>query len=297
MTPLLRRTLALGCAFALLAAPARLLAQLPPDPDLMAGVRQVREGDFEGAVNTLDGVTRRLSDVRERSRDFAQACLYLGVALVALEQKDAAKARFKEALARVPGLRPSPDEFSPKVLAVFEAAQREAQPAPAGGGSKTGLIVLGLGAAAGGIALAAKGGAEPTPPPGTATIANARFGTPVIVCPNGSLNVPIDFTILAEASNETASALRVTSASTTAVIVASTIPSEIDVASSRASSATPGTVAAGGHATLQVTSSLLCSNGDRDAPRFNEWEGRVTFSTSAGVFALVTPDRMRVNIP
>ena len=31
------------------------------DPELAAGLRQVREGDFEGAVVTLDAVARRLA--------------------------------------------------------------------------------------------------------------------------------------------------------------------------------------------------------------------------------------------
>ena len=37
-----------------------LLAQAP-DPELAAGVRQVSEGDFEGAVLTLDAAARRLA--------------------------------------------------------------------------------------------------------------------------------------------------------------------------------------------------------------------------------------------
>ena len=295
MTDSIRHTLALLCAVSLLGAPSRLLAQVSPDAELIVGVRQVREGDFEGAVTTLDGVVRRLTGIPGRSRDFGQACLYLGVALVALDQKDAAKERFKEALAQDPRLRPNPDEFSPKVLAILEEARREARPAATSGGSKGALAVLGVGAAAGAVALAAKGGSGE--PRGSASFANARFGTPVIVCPNGSLNVPIEFTILVEAMNGTASLLTITSVSTTAIIVASTIESEIGLASSYPTTTTPAAVGALAHATLQVGSTLLCSNDEGNLPRFNEWSGRVTLATSAGVFTLETPDRMRVNIP
>ena len=42
---------------------------------------------------------------------------------------------------------------------------------------------------------------------------------------------------------------------------------------------------------------LICNNGPGDPGRFNEWSGRVTFTTSAGVFTVETADRLRVNIP
>jgi hypothetical protein len=48
---------------------------------------------------------------------------------------------------------------------------------------------------------------------------------------------------------------------------------------------------------VRAETSLLCANGTGDSPRFNEWSGRLTLSTSAGVFTLVTADRLRVNIP
>jgi hypothetical protein len=103
------------------AAPARAAAT--QDPGLAVGIRQVDEGDFEGAVATLGPVADRLS--AKGGRDAAQACLYLGIAELALDQGDAARARFREALGHEPSLRLGPDRFSPKVIAAFEDALRE----------------------------------------------------------------------------------------------------------------------------------------------------------------------------
>jgi hypothetical protein len=59
----------------------------------------------------------------------------------------------------------------------------------------------------------------------------------------------------------------------------------------------PATIATGGRTTVRVDSTLLCDNGPGDSARFNEWSGRVTLTTSAGVFTVETADRLRVNIP
>jgi hypothetical protein len=49
--------------------------------------------------------------------------------------------------------------------------------------------------------------------------------------------------------------------------------------------------------TLRVQTMLLCNNGAGDAPRFNEWRGRLTVATAAGATAIETTDTLRVNIP
>jgi hypothetical protein len=41
----------------------------------------------------------------------------------------------------------------------------------------------------------------------------------------------------------------------------------------------------------------MCDNGAGDSPRFNEWSGHVTVTTSADVYTVDTVDRLRVNIP
>ncbi len=289
--PILRRLL-IACLVALVAAPSEGRAQAP-DPELVAGIRLVKEGDFETALLTLDGVARRLTGDPGRVRDLAQAHLYLGIAALALDQKEAAKGHFRRAAEADRTLRLSSDRFSPKVIGAFEEARREAAAVrKSGSGSKAGLVALGVGGAAAAIAVAAKGGASE---PGVARFANARFGTPVIECPNGSKSVPISFTILVDGTNTTGSPITVNSVSATVVIEASAIPSEIGLASSLPATAAPDTVAAS--TTLTVTSALLCDNAPGNAPRFNEWSGRVTLTTSAGVFPLTAADRLRVNVP
>src|SRR5258708_18921128 len=47
---------------ALVAAPPPSATALPPDSELLAAIRQVPEGDFDGAALTLDAVARRLGE-------------------------------------------------------------------------------------------------------------------------------------------------------------------------------------------------------------------------------------------
>jgi hypothetical protein len=268
-----------------------------PDAELLAGIRQVQEGDFEGAALTLDGVARRLGEDPGRTHDLAQANLYLGIAYVGLDQRPAAKDRFRQAIEADRDLRLSLDRFSPKVLTLFEEARREAEAhrqTPGKGGAKTGWLILGITGAAAATALVVKGTSSSS---GTAQFTRARFGTPVIVCPDGSHGQPISFTILVDANNGTSEQVTVNSVTSTIVIVSSDIPSEIGQASSFPSTVTPDTVGAQSQATLTIASTLLCFNDIGDAPRFNEWSGHATLTTSAGVFVLDAADRLRINIP
>jgi hypothetical protein len=148
------------------------------DPLLDAGVRQTRDGDFEGAVLTLDAVARDLAKATGRSKDLARAYLFLGVAYLGLGQEALARARFLQALQQEPGLRLSPEEFSPKVIRAFEASRRargeretlEKQARRKRG--KGGLILLGIGGAgAAGVALAVTRERPNTVPSATITIA------------------------------------------------------------------------------------------------------------------------------
>lgn len=169
-------------------APAPLRAAEAPEADLATGIRQVQEGDFETAVVTLQGVTRKLEGQTTRRQALAQAHLYLGIAHVALDQSAEAKTAFKAALTQNKELRLTPDRFSPKVIAAFEEARREVATTRPGTASKSGggkplLWVAVGGAAAGAVALAASGGGN-GPSDGTVRLTNARFATPVIECPN-----------------------------------------------------------------------------------------------------------------
>jgi len=273
----------------------------PSDAELVRGVRQVNEGDFEGALVTLEAVARRLAGQPDRARDHAQACLHLGIAYLALNRIDEAKARFRDALASEPRLLLSPQRFSPKVINAFEEvrksmpAQVQREPAKGKGATKA-LLFAGLGgAAAAGVAVAVGGGGETV---GPVAFTDARFETPVIWCPNGSDNVPIVFGVFVNATNQGSTAIGLDLVSTVAIIEESpAIPDEVGFSSNRPSLATPPSIPAEGRITLRVESSILCGNTDEDSGRFNEWSARVTFTTAAGVFNVTTVDRMRINIP
>jgi hypothetical protein len=168
-----------------------LLAQAS-DPELQKGIQQAREGLFDAAVITLDGVARRMAGQPGRAKELAQAYTYLAVAYLGLSQEQQAKAKFLEALKADNALDVTTREFPPKIVQFFEQARKEAQPqpkpapapsptaAPAGGsggkkgGSKLPFVLLGV-AGAGGIAVvAAKGGGGDDPGPGPTP-------TPVVV--------------------------------------------------------------------------------------------------------------------
>lgn len=157
------------------------------DADVLKGIALVEEGDYDGAILTLDNAARRLAVAKNQQQDLSQAYLYLGIAYVGKGHEAAAKAKFREALGQIRDITLSPDRFPPKVINTFEAAKEEvakAAPAPTeaakapqtaekkkGGSGKVLLIVGGL-AAAGGIAAAAGGGGggSSAPAPTTTTL-------------------------------------------------------------------------------------------------------------------------------
>jgi hypothetical protein len=287
------------CAEAALAAAAQ-------DPGLAAGIRQVDEGDFEGAVTTLGPVADRLAV--KGGHDAAQACLYLGVAQLALDQRDAAGARFREALGHEPSLRLGPDRFSPKVIAAFEDARREREVEARAAAPETRaetakdhtgreVLLAGAAVAVGGGILYAVGRGDTNPPGGgEVTFTGARFGTPVLDCPNGTTGTPLAVAIDLIAQNGTVGDVTLGVASAVLIIVASpSVPSEVGFASSAPAMVAPATLRPG-TTTLRVQTTLTCANGAGDASRFNEWRGRVTLAAGAAQ-TLETADTMRVNLP
>jgi hypothetical protein len=183
------RLLPLALAFSL-AMPPSLAAQ-SADPEIRKGVKLVDDGEYDAAIVTLEAAVQRLTAGAgaSKDRDRGEAYLYLGIAYLAKGHEAAARAHFRDAIARVTDLRLTSDKFSPRVIEAFEKAREDAArtpsapaPAPAPSaapapgeqkkGGKTGLILLGVGgAAAAGIAVAAGGGgsssstpsASPTP--------------------------------------------------------------------------------------------------------------------------------------
>jgi hypothetical protein len=275
------------------------------DPQLATGVRQVEEGDFEGAVVTLELVARRLAP--SDGHDAVQAFLYLGIAQIALDRREAAVQSFRRALDLDPGLELSPDQFSPKVRgALAEARQaRDAEaraagspppPEPRKGGKGKTLLLAGAGVAAGvGIAVIASGSGESTAP-GEVRFTGARFATGAVECPDGAIDIPLAVGIEVDASN-TGARTTLSAVSATLIIVDSpAVPSEIGFASSAPTTASPSAVPEG-TTTLHLQTSLTCANGSGDPARYNEWSGRVVIATAQGAVTLDTVDRLRVNIP
>src|SRR5262249_29796667 len=152
----------------------------------------------------------------------AQAYLHLGIAYVALDQRERARAAFREALVLDKDLRLGADRYSPKVIAAFEEARQDVKAAsPPKKGSRLPLVLLGRGAVGGGlIGLAAGGGSSP-PPSGEVRFTNARFATPVLVCPDGSTGTELALGIDFDAANSTGSAVTLSAITSTLIIVAS----------------------------------------------------------------------------
>jgi putative NIF3 family GTP cyclohydrolase 1 type 2 len=296
------REIRLGIAAVLLSTAGAVAAPQAPEAPasaesaVAAGVRQVEEGDFEAAVATLEAANARLRGDPRRVRLLVQADIQLAVAHVALDQTPAAVQAFTEALTLDPQLRLPTDRFSPKVLRAFETARaqttaRTASPGHSSSGRKTALIAgIGVAGAATAVVLATRGSALPV-------FSGARFGTPVIECPNGSDNLQLPFTILVEAANASGTLVPISSVSSVVTIANGTETSEIGFASNKPTTAVPSSLPAKQTVTVQVTSFLLCGNGPGDAPRFNDWTGRVTFTTPVGIFMIDVADHMRVNIP
>jgi hypothetical protein len=123
-----------------LACPTITRAQTQSDPELAVGIQQVREGEFEQGLVTLENVANRMTAKKGQEATLARVYTYLAVAYMGLAQKEKAKAKFVEAWKADMGMTLSPKEFPPSVIAAFEQAKSEAatagrrvaeEPAPA----------------------------------------------------------------------------------------------------------------------------------------------------------------------
>lgn len=172
----------IGCgaaASAVLLTCSPLLASERVEPLLVLGIRQLKEGDLENAVFTLDRAVRRLSARPDRTAELCRAYLFFGAAYVGLENEGAAKGKFREALLRCPELRPSAAELSPRVVQLFETQVLALTATKKRRSARRWLLLGGAGAAtAVGIAVAASGGEVGNRPP-TAAIAGVPAETPL----------------------------------------------------------------------------------------------------------------------
>ena len=273
------------------------------DPALATGTRQVEEGDFEGAIATLEPVVLRLAPAG--GAPAAQACLQLGIARLALGERDAALARFREALVHQPALRLTADRYSPKVLSAFEEARRarEAETRAAGPAGQPGkghagrTVLIAGGAVATGVAIALAVGGANGSSSGELTFSGARFGTPVLDCPNGATATPLAVAVDLNAQNATGGDVTLSASSAVLFIVTSPgVPGEVGFASTAPATVVPAMLH-GGTTALRVQTTLNCANGTGDAPRFNEWRGRVTLTGGGTAQTIETADTMRVNLP
>jgi len=180
------------------------------DPDVRQGISQVEEGDYDGAILTLDNAARRLAAQTGKPADLSQAYVYLGIAYLGKGQEAAARARFREAIGQIKDLTLSPDKFAPKVIDAFEAAKEEASrqtktsapPAKKGGGHK-GLLIGGLVVAGGaGVALAAggggSGGSTGTPLQTmtfTGTLGSSPQGYQIVASKSGTLTATLQWDV------------------------------------------------------------------------------------------------------
>ncbi len=178
---------------ALLGMPGSVAAQAS-DPEVRKGVKLTEDGEYDAAIVTLDAAVRRLAAAASpaNEKDRAEAYLNLGIAYLAKGHETAARANFRDAIARARDLRLTSDKFSPRVIEVFEQARAEAAKGPTVAqaqaadskkkGGKTGLVLIGVAAAAAaaaGVAVAGGGGssasssstptATSTPAPATRT--------------------------------------------------------------------------------------------------------------------------------
>jgi hypothetical protein len=190
-----RRVLSLLLVLGLSVGATPSFAQIT-DPEVVKGIKQVEDGDYDGAILTLDNAARRLATDPNKFRDLSQAYLYLGISYAGKGHEAAAKAKFREALGQTKDLSLSPEKFPPKVINLFEEAKQERSQAPAPqaakkGGSHKGLFI-GLGvAAAAGVGIAAAAGGKSTPSgPALKTDAFGPIALPIEqYCQNPSFNI------------------------------------------------------------------------------------------------------------
>jgi hypothetical protein len=297
------RRAAVSLLLVVLACPSFAQPPMTPEQEAAEGIRQVEQGDFETAVITLDSAIKRLDGQPGRQPLVQNALLQLGVALVALEQTDAAKARFQHALKLDPKLRLRPDAFSPKVIGVFEQARIEAAaaaPPKSGGGSGKAVVLVGLGAAAAaGVALAA-GGDEGGPPPPTGAVATlARFTEASVTCDDGSINRPLPFIVIFDVHAGDRPVLIDGITLVMTVVSSPDLPAELGFVSTRETIVIPTRVDAQTTSTLRAESTLLCTNGVGGPLRYNDWQARITITDTNGAMLSVstTGTPFRVYLP
>ena len=285
-------------ASVLCAALFPLVVRAAPAPaDVASGVRQVKEGDLEAGVATLEAAIHALANDRSRTRDVARAHLYIGIAKVGLGDMPAARTSFQQALALDPSLRLTSLEFSPRVVNAFDHARRDAPPSTSKSGrSLVPIVAVGAGAGAAGLILIATGGSDGSED-ARVRFTDAQFATPTLVCSNGMRDVAIPVSILVNATNSRDDAVTISGVTSVLTIVSSSFSDEIGFLSRRPTSVTPGGVAPRSTMTLRVDTTLLCTNDFGNPERSNTWSAEIAIASSVATSTLLTANLLRVEVP
>jgi tetratricopeptide (TPR) repeat protein len=126
------------------------------DSDVLRGVVLAEAGDYDQAIDVLEGVVEAAPEKRRDSKDLALAYAYLGVACSAKGQDEKAKEMFATALGLDRGLVLSSPKVPSHARDLFESVKKQIPPraeVKQGHRSSAPLIVLGLAAAGGGVYL------------------------------------------------------------------------------------------------------------------------------------------------
>jgi tetratricopeptide (TPR) repeat protein len=110
-------------ALVLLAAP-QLSPAAPADPAVEAGVAQVREGEYDAAIQLLETAAARLRS-SSNGKVLARAQSYLAIAYLGRGREEDARAGFVAALRADPSLEVTTSEFPPRIVEFFEKVKRE----------------------------------------------------------------------------------------------------------------------------------------------------------------------------
>jgi hypothetical protein len=265
--------------------------------DVASGIRQVKEGDLEAGVATLEAAVHALANDRSRTRDIARAHLYIGIAKVGLGDMPAARTSFHRSLALDPSLRLTSLEFSPRVVNAFDNARRDAPPSTAPSGrAAVPLLVVGGGAAAAGVVVLSTGGSGDAADD-RVRFTDVGFATPTIVCSNGHRDVSIPVSLLVNVTNSRDDTATITQVESTLTIVSSTFSDEIGFTSRRPTSFSPGGIGPRSMVTLRLDTTLLCTNDAGNPERSNTWTAEVAITSNLASAILRTADLLRVEIP
>jgi hypothetical protein len=244
--------------------------------DLERGVREVRERRYTEAAATLEEVLRRLSAQKAAARaDLVKANVYLGVAHLALGNPDSAAAYLGVALDLDHHLRLHKASVPPEAIKALEALKRErarehpAERAPSaprkgGGFGKAALIGGGAAAVAAGALVVSKGGSEASEP--GLVINSFVFASPSAVCvETGALfNMPV---VLSADITAGSNAVGISGGSVTLFGMGAEVINPTAL--------TPTRLEAGERRVLRVETRFTCRNLPDDAPRAEQWRGRL----------------------